>query len=191
MVGVAFTMLPYLGIEPQKINAKQDLQFELTHRARVGPGNVEGDVRGGVMPFGNVGGLPAKHLLVVWKIISIQNEAVQKMFPPAAKDGELLSKDKMELSRFDDISPDVIKKVNYSSGLDLLGKQIFLVVVWAYDGKGIKGYNINDIHFLWNVYNQPVAWVLSSIISAGEMKVINKTKEDLRKIIETAENLKE
>lgn len=108
-------------------------------------------INGGRFKLNNTGNLPAQKIKVVWKIVKIESR----------KQSEINYSGSDECKK---LLPDGAWNTSYNSKFKDDEQNLFLIVAWKYEGKGIKESIFKHEDYYWNAYWNPPAWAMTNRI---------------------------
>lgn len=164
-------------------------QFKLVNRAKILSDMcaIEGDIQGGTIKVVNTGNLPAKDFRMMWKVIKVEGDKVVKIHPKPRKEN-LLSQEEIEIVRMDEVNPEEIEAIPYSSDFGYDEGVVFLIAIWKYKGHGINNFQIKDRFFYWDTTLNPKRWILTGPLDHAHSTVINKVKYQIKQVLKEEDN---
>lgn len=164
-------LIASLGIYLQAHNYNEQFQqFASLHRARLVVG-INGDVRNFELSLFNKGDLPAKNVLLAWKMIRVNSEGNFEDLSPFDPQNNLLEWESL----------DVENKITVSlkAKVDLNAEVIMLLIRGTYEGAGIREKREIESRLLWDVKVQPHRWVVPTPLDPQHILAAQKGMEKL------------
>lgn len=149
---------------------KQNDQYQVINRPIISCSFTNnGYINQGAIEFFNQGNLRAKNLMVIWTMVKLDGdkkiqEHSSNIFRPIDEG----------------LAPEETFSIDFTSTFAPTDDPVFLVVVWAYSGPGIRNYRFRDIHFYWNTNTNPMLWIQPNPFDSNQRSEVTRIKSKLK-----------